>query len=112
MGSETSSDGEISDSEDMETNYLGDKSEAKCKNCQEMVLNSDLAIHTRNCQVYSKFMKRCIISNHYECQICYAKIRTLLEIESGTWNGLRKKMYSHLKKFHDISSTSVHSTKK
>jgi len=83
---------------------IGEKSETKCENCQEIIHNSGLAMHTRNCQVYSgvyeKFMKRCTNSNHYECQICYAKI------------GLRKKMYTHLKNFHDISSTPVNSKKK
>ena len=83
---------------------IGEKSETKCENCQEIIHNSGLAMHTRNCQVYSgvyeKFIKRCTNSNHYECQICYAKI------------GLRKKMYTHLKNFHDISSTPVNSKKK
>ena len=61
-------------------------------------------MHTRNCQVYSgvysKFMKRCTNSNQYECQICYAKI------------GIRKQMYTHLKSFHDISTTPVDISKK
>ena len=104
--SETSTDDEISDSGEMgERRYIiGEKSETKCENCQEIIHNSGLAMHTKNCQVYSevysKFMKRCTNSNHYECQICYAKI------------GLRKKMYTHLKDFHDISSTAVHSSEK
>ena len=104
--SETSTDDEISDSGQMgERKYIiGERSETKCGNCQEIIHNSGLAMHTRNCQVYSgvyeKFMKRCTNSNHYECQICYAKI------------GLRKKMYTHLKDFHDISSTPVHSSEK
>ena len=83
---------------------IGEKSETKCENCQEIIHNSGLAMHSRNCQVYSevysKFMKRCTNSNHYECQICYAKI------------GIRKKMYTHLKNFHDISTTPVDISKK
>ena len=45
------------------------KDKNKCENCNEMINQSSIKKHVKNCKIYSKFSK--ITSTGFECLVCY-----------------------------------------
>ena len=45
------------------------KDKHKCENCNEIINQSSIKKHVKNCKIYSKFSK--ITSTGFKCLVCY-----------------------------------------